>query len=166
MAICISYEREYAPAERLCRYKFMNKRGESLSMRAYIAIKYHPDNRNRKRIAALSDTLQAVGVASLCIARDVERWGEVHLDVQTLMERSFEEIDASDFLLVDLSEKGVGIGIEAGYAYARGIPLLTVAQEGAEISATLRGISQELHSYREPGDLRPVLAAWVRTLDL
>ncbi len=135
-------------------------------MRAYIAIKYHPDSRNRERIAALSDTLQAVGVESLCIARDVERWGQVHLDVRTLMERSFEEIDASDFLLVDLSEKGVGIGIEAGYAYARGIPIFTVAEEGAEISATLRGISREIHPYREPGDLRPALEAWVRTLDL
>ncbi|MFP4343050.1 MAG: nucleoside 2-deoxyribosyltransferase [Anaerolineales bacterium] len=135
-------------------------------MRAYIAIKYHPDNRNRGRIEALSEVLQAVGVASLCIARDVERWGRVHLDVRTLMERSFEEIDASDFLLVDLTEKGVGIGIEAGYAYARGIPLLTVAEESAEISATLLGISREIHHYREPGDLQHALESWVRTLDL
>jgi len=30
-------------------------------------------------------------------------------------------------MVVDLTEKGVGVGIEAGYARARGIPIVTIA---------------------------------------
>lgn len=32
------------------------------------------------------------------------------------MEISFKKIETSDFIVIDLSEKCVGLGIEAGYA--------------------------------------------------
>ena len=63
------------------------------------------------------------------------------------MRRSFAAIDKSDFVLVELSEKGVGLGIEAGYAYARKIPVLTMAREGQDISTTLQGISAQTFTY-------------------
>jgi nucleoside 2-deoxyribosyltransferase len=134
-------------------------------VKAYIAIKYHTDSRNRPLIEALSAVLAEAGAGSLCIARDVEGWGRVRLDPAALMERSFAEIDASDFLLVDLTEKGVGIGIEAGYARARGIPVLTVAREGSDVSETLRGISREVHLYEDPADLRAALEKWISRLE-
>ena len=55
--------------------------------------------------------------------------------------------------MVDLTEKGVGLGIEAGYAYAKGIPIAVIAKKGSDISATLQGISQQLFLYDEFDDL-------------
>ena len=127
-------------------------------MRAYIAIKYHEDNRNRERIEAISSVLAQQGYETVCIARDVERWGEEHFDAGTLMERSFREIAASDIVVVDLTEKGVGVGIEVGYATAKGIPVVTIARTGSSISETLRGISREVFTYNQYDDLGSLFA--------
>jgi hypothetical protein len=50
-------------------------------------------------------------------------------------------------IVIELSEKGVGLGIEAGYAFAKGIPIITIARTGSDISETLRGISQDIFFY-------------------
>jgi nucleoside 2-deoxyribosyltransferase len=129
-------------------------------MKAYLAIKYHPDNANRPRIEGISAALEMCGFQTVCIVRDVERWGQVQLDPAELMSRSFAELDGCDVVVVDISEKGVGVGIEAGYAYARRIPILTIVAhrcgalwEGADVPATLRGISREVFQYRQLGEL-------------
>lgn len=74
------------------------------------------------------------------------------------MRISFEAIDASELIVVDLTEKGVGVGIEAGYAFARGIPIVAIAEAGAVISETLRGISTRITSYGSTEELRQALA--------
>ena len=56
-------------------------------------------------------------------------------------EKTFQIIDDSDVVIIDLSEKGVGLGIEAGYAYSRGIPVIAIANK-PNISTTLLGISK------------------------
>jgi nucleoside 2-deoxyribosyltransferase len=136
-------------------------------MKAYLAIKYHPDNANRPRIEGISAALETCGFETVCIVRDVERWGQVQLDPADLMDRSFAELETCDVVVVDISEKGVGVGIEAGYAYARRIPILTIAAyrspegtqgggslgEGADVPETLRGISREVFRYRQLGEL-------------
>jgi nucleoside 2-deoxyribosyltransferase len=122
-------------------------------MKAYLAIKYHPDNANRPRIEGISDALESCGFETVCIARDVERWGQVQLDPAELMDRSFAEIDGCDVLVVDVSEKGMGVGIEAGYAYTRRIPILTIAAQGADMPTTLQGISEKVFQYCQFGEL-------------
>jgi nucleoside 2-deoxyribosyltransferase len=87
------------------------------------------------------------------VVRDLEEWGRVQFTPDDLMRRSFALIDASDLVVVDLTEKGVGVGIEAGYAFAHGLPVVTVAEVGADISTTLRGISRAVLRYRTPDDL-------------
>ena len=123
-------------------------------MKAYLGIKFHPDDRNRETIELLSETLASCGFEPLCVRRDLERWGAVAMSPQQLMTRTFEIIRACHLAVIDLTEKGVGLGIEAGYAYAQMIPVITVAREGSDISDTLRGISQGVFFYRIPADLR------------
>jgi 2'-deoxynucleoside 5'-phosphate N-hydrolase len=122
-------------------------------MKAYLAIKYHEDNQNKVRIRAISAALAQNGIETVCIARDVEQWGQISLSPQELMRQSLAEIDASDLVVVDLTEKGVGVGIEAGYAYAKGIPVVTIAPKGADISETLRGISRQVFWYNDFDEL-------------
>lgn len=122
-------------------------------MKAYIAIKYHADHSNRGHIEGISAALEQQGFETVCITRDLEKWGEVQFDPSTLMQRTFDEIDTSDVVIVDLTEKGVGVGIEAGYAFAKRIPVVTIARKGSDISETLRGISQEILLYEQYDDL-------------
>jgi len=126
--------------------------------RVFLSIKYHADHANRARIEAIIAALAQRGAQGVCIARDVERWGEFHFDADVLMRRTFIEIDASDLVIVDLTEKGVGVGIEAGYARAKQIPLVTIAQRGADISETMRGISRAIFFYDDLGDVARVIA--------
>jgi nucleoside 2-deoxyribosyltransferase len=122
-------------------------------VKAFISIKCHDDQRNRARIEMISSALQARGFETVCIARDVEQWGQLKFDACELMLRTFAAIDASDLVVVDLTEKGVGVGIEAGYARAKNIPIVTIAQIGADVSETLRGISRAVLWYEGLDDL-------------
>ena len=127
-------------------------------MRAYLGIKYHADNRNQAVVEALSAALADCGVATSCVARDLERWGAVRFEARDLMRRTFDLIEGCDFVVTELSEKGVGLGIEAGYAYARKVPVVTVAKRGSDISETLKGISSHVLLYEEVSDLSPIFA--------
>jgi len=119
-------------------------------MKLYLAIKYYADQRNRPLIEAIAAAATAAGHSTVCVARDLEAWGATHFPADELMRRSFQLIDAADLVLVELSEKGVGLGIEAGYAHAQGIPVVVAARKGADISTTLAGIANQLIFYEEP----------------
>ena len=131
-------------------------------MKAFLSIKYHTDYHNRTRIEAIAVVLEARGFETTCIARDVERWGQLKFDARELMARTFAAIDASDLVVVDLTEKGVGIGIEAGYAHAKNIPVVTIAQTGADISDTLLGISRAIFRYADVDDLTRAIEEMIR----
>ena len=122
-------------------------------MKAYISIKYREDNSNKDCIEKISAALKRNGFETVCIARDIEKWGGVQLSPHELMQRTFTEIDSSHLIVVDLTEKGVGLGIEAGYAYAKQIPIAVIARKGSDISTTLQGISQKLFLYEKCEDL-------------
>ena len=118
-------------------------------MKAYISIKYRAGNSNKECIDKISAALERNGFETVCIARDIEKWGEIELSPHELMQRAFAEIDLSDLLVVDLTEKGVGLGIEAGYAYAKQIPIVVIARKCSDISTTLQGIARKLFLYDE-----------------
>ena len=118
-------------------------------MKAYISIKYRADNGNKDCIQKISSALEQNGFETVCVARDIEKWGGVQLSPHELMQRTFTEIDSSNLLVVDLTEKGVELGIEADYAYAKQIPVVVIAKKGSDVSTTLLGIAQQLFLYDE-----------------
>jgi len=120
---------------------------------AYLGIKFYEDQRNRPQIEMITDALLSAGWATQVIVRDLEEWGAVVFDPHTLMARTFAVIEACDIAIIDLTEKGVGLGIEAGYAFAKDIPVYTIAREGSDISTTLQGVSKEVCLYRNEYDL-------------
>lgn len=122
-------------------------------MKAYLAIKFKEDFSNQEMIGEISDVLMKFGIETVVMARDFEKWGEVKFTPQELMEKTFQEIDSSDILVIEFSEKGVGLGIEAGYAYAKQKPIFVIAKKGSDISSTLEGIAKEIIFYKQPEDL-------------
>jgi nucleoside 2-deoxyribosyltransferase len=113
-------------------------------VRVFLSIKFHSDQRNRALIESLCAALESQGWQTCVIVRDIEQWGAVEFSPPALMQRTFEEIRASDLVLVEFSEKGVGLGIEAGYAYAFGKPLVALAKSGSDLSTTLQGIASQV----------------------
>lgn len=124
-------------------------------MKIFLSIKYYPDHRNRDLVEEITQALQPHRV--ICIARDTEEWGKKKFDSAELMRRTFAEIESSDIVVVELSEKGVGVGIEAGYARAKGKPIITVARRGSDVSETLKGISRDVFIYQDTSELEKLL---------
>ncbi|MGY0218414.1 nucleoside 2-deoxyribosyltransferase [Endozoicomonadaceae bacterium StTr2] len=110
----------------------------------YFGIKYHPDNSNRDVIEAFEKCFSKHGYESYCVARDLEQWGAASFSAQDIMQDTFAKIDASDLVVVDVTEKGIGLGIEAGYAKAKGKALIIVARDSVEVSTTIKGIADQI----------------------
>jgi nucleoside 2-deoxyribosyltransferase len=126
-------------------------------MKLFLSIKYHADNSNRPQIEGITAALRQRGWEVICVMRDIEAWGERPLPANELMAQTFAAIEGCDLLLVELLEKGVGIGIEAGYACARGIPIVVVAPTGGDISTTLQGVARCFGWYDDYNEIAPWL---------
>ncbi len=122
-------------------------------MKAYIGIKFYQDCRNRELIEKISEALEKNSITTSCVVRDMEKWGTVEYEPKELMGKALGEIDSCDIVVIEFTEKGIGLGIEAGYAFAKSVPIITIAQEGSEISNTLMGISKRIFIYKDPCEL-------------
>jgi len=122
--------------------------------RAFMSIKFYEGEKTKKVIDELTETLRRAGIENFVMIRDVEKWGEISLPSDALMpEYAFEEMEKSDMLIIEFSEKGVGLGIGAGYAYGKHIPIYIIAKKGSDISTTIRGLAKEVIFYEEPEDI-------------
>ncbi len=126
-------------------------------MKIYLAAKYYEDHSNRPLIDSISASLASENIICINMARDHERWGECRFSPEELMRLTFKEIDDSQAVVIEFSEKGVGLGIEAGYAFAKNIPIIVVAPIDADISGTLRGIAKAVISYSSPYEIGPIV---------
>lgn len=125
-------------------------------MRAYLGIKYHDDYRNGQLIEEILEILEGKGYETSCIVKDCQLGREFCVNPTDLMKETFKRIGSCDLVVIEFSEKGVGLGIEAGYAFARGIQVVTIAEEGSQVSETLEGISRRVIKYRSLDELRDV----------
>jgi len=64
-----------------------------------------------------------------------------------MMKIAFEEIDKSNFLIVELTKKAIGVGIEVGYAFAKGKPIIYIKRKSAKHSTTVDGCSDFIIEY-------------------
>lgn len=126
-------------------------------MKVYIGIKYYKDYRNKVIVDKISSIIENNGHETFCIVRDVNMEQQNRYRPCELMKLTFEIINICDLVIIDLTEKGVGLGIEAGYAYAKGVPIITIAKSGSDISETLVGISNNIIFYNNIEDLEILL---------
>lgn len=130
-------------------------------MKVLLAIKFHKDNGNRKLIEEISESLRQIGMETVVVARDFEKWGEEKITARELMGFTLENMEKSDLLLIEFSEKGVGLGIEAGYAFAKGIPIVVIAKQGSDISKSMQGLTKEIVFYNVVGELPEKLKKYI-----
>ena len=120
----------------------------------YFGIKYHPDNRNKGVIEEFERCFSKHGFKSFCVVRDMELWGKASFSAKEIMQETFAKIDSSDLVVIDVSEKGVGLGIEAGYAKAKGKELIVTVRKGMEVSTTISGTADRVIVYETISGIR------------
>lgn len=131
----------------------MKNNGNNGKKKLFLGIKFHEDYRNREIIEKISEYSNASDMECVVTARDFENWGERRYPQRKLMRMVFSEIDKSDALILEFSEKGVGMAIEAGYAFSKGIPVFVIAKENSDISTTFEGVTHGIYFYKDVSEL-------------
>lgn len=129
-------------------------------MKAFLSIKFWGDDRNREWVEGVISAINGAGYDVFCFRRDAEEWGKITFTPEEMMKLTFETIDSSDLLIADVADWPIGVGIEAGYAYAKGIPVICICPETKTIANTVGGISKRIIKYTNYEDLRTKLTAF------
>lgn len=116
-------------------------------MKAFMSIKHYPGEQSKAKIDSLTSALSKVGIKNYVLIRDYEQYDHVQVDKSTLMQKAFSEMEKCDILIVEFSEKGVGLGIGAGYAYKLGLPIYVIAKTGSDISTSMSSIATDIIFY-------------------
>lgn len=120
----------------------------------YLAIKFKEDDSNRNLVETIIHCIEENNYKASAPVRDC---ASSAFDPEELMRVAFKEIDESSALIAEFSEKGVGVGIEAGYACAKGLPIFVIAKSGSDVSETLRGIARSVAYYNDPTEIKEIV---------
>lgn len=119
-------------------------------MRVFITASFGDSKENIGKLCAL---VEAAGFEDFCFIRDVENYQKVFDDPKELMRRAREEIEKSDALLIDMTDKPTGRAIEAGIAYALGKKIIVIMKKGTQVKDTARGIADVIIEYDDINDV-------------
>ncbi len=124
-------------------------------MKAYIAV-------SNSQKAKLSSELKAITAGLTKVKVDgfvfVNNYNFTIADEREMMLQAIADIDHCDILIAETSYKGIGIGIEVGYAKAKRKPIIYLRHKNAEHSTTVSGISDFQLIYENIADLQNRLA--------
>jgi 2'-deoxynucleoside 5'-phosphate N-hydrolase len=126
-----------------------------ITMRAYISVGFNERKLLDKEIIAITGTLTELKISSLVF---VNKYKFDLSQERQMMEQAMAEIDNCDMLIAETSYKNIGIGIEAGYAKAKGKIIIYLRQKDTEHSTTVSGISDYKIIYTDATDLKKQLA--------
>ena len=124
-------------------------------MRAYISVSFNKRKLLDKELTAIFTTLNEFGIVAFVF---VDHYKFELSEERQMMEQAMNEIDNCDLLIAETSDKGIGIGVEAGYAKAKNKPVIYLRQTDAAHSTTVSGISDSQIIYSDSGDLAKQLA--------
>ena len=123
-------------------------------MRANISVSFSKRQAFNSAISAIVDVLSKFGVEPLIFV-DMYHFG--FGEEKQMMQQAMLDIDRSSLLIAETSDKGIGIGIEVGYAKAKNKPIIYLRQSSAAHSTTTAGISDYQIVYDDPAHLKKQL---------
>ncbi|HEU5293060.1 MAG TPA: nucleoside 2-deoxyribosyltransferase [Cyclobacteriaceae bacterium] len=124
-------------------------------MRAYISVSYHMRKLLDQEIKSIMEVLRGYSISPLVFVDQYKFESEQERD---MMKTALSEIESCDLLIAEVSDKGIGIGVEVGYAKAKGKPVLYLRQRNADHSTTVSGISDFHIAYSDTMDLKQKLS--------
>lgn len=125
-------------------------------MRAYIAVSIKQRKSVYHELSAMTDILHQFKIEALVFV-DVYQFDSS--EEKQMMKQAMTEIDQCEILIAETSDKTIGVGIEVGYAKAKGKTVIYVRNQKAEHSTTVSGISDLQLIYHDVHDLRKQLVA-------
>jgi nucleoside 2-deoxyribosyltransferase len=81
-----------------------------------------------------------------------------------MMQQAMLDIDQCDILIAEVSDKAIGIGVEAGYAKGKNKPVIYLRQKDCEHSTTISGISNYSIIYENINDLEQQLTSGIKKI--
>lgn len=119
--------------------------------RAFIAHSYDDKNTQEAVLRCIDDALMSYGAEGFSF---VEKYPPYPLGQETtMMNDALDELSKSDLMIAEVSTKAIGVGIEVGYARAKGIPIVYLKTSKSEWSKTVRGCSSAVIEYSSLNDL-------------
>lgn len=112
-------------------------------MKVFLSIKYYDDMRNKNLIEKICSVIENCGDVPFVFAKNVQGYGKCEFSAEEIMKIAFNEINSSDVLLIDATELSIGIGIEAGYAFSKKIPIYLIANKDSYVSNSIKGIASK-----------------------
>lgn len=123
-------------------------------MKAYLSISYSKRKELKEEVNAIIETLQSFNITSFVFTDQYQFHSSQEKE---MMQAALQAIDDCDILIAETSDKAIGIGIEAGYAKAKGKPVIYLRNKNTEHSTTLSGISDHQLIYTDTNDLKDQL---------
>lgn len=123
-------------------------------MKAFLAIKYYDDMRNKNLIETICKSFESQNIEVFAFARNIQNYGPCKMSGNEVMNLAFSQIKKSDIFIIDASELSIGIGIEAGVALSNGIPIYLIANKNSYVSNSVKGIAKKSYFYSSADELR------------
>ena len=123
-------------------------------MQAYISISFSKKNELEKEVQAIKNALGKFGISGFVF---VDEYQFSAKQEKKMMQKAMEDVEKSAILIAEVSEKGIGIGIEVRYAKAKNIPVIYVRNSSSEHSTTVSGIADFKIIYENEIDLEEKL---------
>ncbi|QNA46405.1 nucleoside 2-deoxyribosyltransferase [Lacibacter sediminis] len=130
-------------------------------MKAYISISYQRRRSLNTAITAIMSVLEEHQIESFVF---VDHYKFEESQEEEMMRSALAELEQCDLLIAETSHKGIGIGIEAGYAKAKNKPVVYLRHKEAEHSTTLSGASDHRVIYKNTDDLQKQLVLIIKEI--
>ena len=123
-------------------------------MQAYISISYNERKNMDSVVEGIKEVLHDQKIIPFVFVDEFKFNVEQEKE---MMQQAMRSIEKSDILIAEVSDKGIGIGIEVGYAKAKGKPVIYLRNTNAEHSTTVSGISDFHIVYNDETELKQLL---------
>ena len=123
--------------------------------KAYISISYNKRQELNGELQSIIDTLKAFHIKPFVFVDTFKFTSEQEKE---MMQQAISAIDDCDLLIAERSHKAIGIGIEVGYAKAKGKRVIYMRNRNTEHSTTVSGISDSQIIYKDEVDLKQQLS--------
>ena len=118
---------------------------------AYISVSYSKRHLLNEELLVIAEVLQQFGITPFVF---VDNYQFNKTQEQEMMQQAFADIDKADMLIAETSDKAIGIGVEVGYAKAKGKPIIYIRHTSAAHSTTVAGASDHQIIFENTNDLR------------
>ncbi|MES2112409.1 MAG: nucleoside 2-deoxyribosyltransferase [Bacteroidota bacterium] len=117
----------------------------------FLAISFNNRSKFNDEIITIEDVIKECGYEPMTF---VNNYSFLKNEEKAMMLMACREIQESEILIAEVSNKVIGVGIEIGYACALNKPVIYLQNDTAEYSLTVGGMAQDHIIYSSVEDLR------------